>query len=133
VPDERADLMNEFLAGFHERDVERMKAASDPDYEFRARLASVEGRAYRGSTGLEEQLEDFYTAFRWIRGHVLDMTEVGRNGAVFAMRIEGESMDTGVPINETFFHFWRYRGGKLWLGESYRTREEALEAAGLGE
>jgi ketosteroid isomerase-like protein len=40
---------------------------------------------------------------------------------------------SGTPVDMRYFHVWTFRGGAVIRIESVREREEALEAAGMGE
>lgn len=131
MPDEKAKLVHEFADAFNRRDLARMKELCDPEFQFAARLAAVEGRIYRGHGGVAEFLEDFMTAFSEFQVVPEEIIDAGANRVVIFMEASGVSKETHVPVRQPFAHFWRLRGGKFWIGESYATRSEAMEAAGL--
>ena len=49
------------------------------------------------------------------------------------MRYCGRAKLSGIETDETFGVVFTIRDGKIARGREYRTREEALEAAGLSE
>jgi ketosteroid isomerase-like protein len=58
----------------------------------------------------------------------------GREDKVIAVvRISGRAKLSGVETDLTNAELWTLRDGKVAWGRQYWTREQALEAAGLGE
>ena len=45
----------------------------------------------------------------------------------------GVGRASGIPVDLRYFTLWSFRGGKVIRIQSFRNREEALEAAGLSE
>ena len=52
---------------------------------------------------------------------------------VVVVREHGRGKGSGVPVEGENFQLWTFRGGKLIRWEPFRSKAEALEAAGLSE
>ncbi len=55
------------------------------------------------------------------------------DSVLVGVRQRGVGRDSGVPTELRYSTLWSFRGGKVIRIESFRTRAEALEAAGLSE
>ena len=66
------------------------------------------------------------------RDEVEELMGQGEN-VLAAVRIRGRGRRSGIPVdNRVYLHF-KVRDGKIVYCYEYETRDEALEAAGLGE
>ena len=61
---------------------------------------------------------------------VLDeLTEVGRDRILVRFTVHGRARQSGIPLEQRFWHLWVVRDGKLWRGQSFTDEREALESA----
>ena len=67
----------------------------------------------------------------WIR---LDkFIEVDEDRFIAAISFGGRARHTGIPVELHPFHVFNLRDGRILRWQVFRTRQEALEAAGLSE
>ena len=61
-----------------------------------------------------------------------EIIEAG-DGVLVRVIQRGVGRTSGIPVDLRYFTLWSFRGGKVIRIQSFRNREEALEAAGLSE
>ena len=61
----------------------------------------------------------------------VEFVDAGQS-VVVVVREHGRGKGSGVPVEREHFQLWTFRGGKLIRWEPFRSRAEALEAAGVG-
>jgi ketosteroid isomerase-like protein len=105
----------------------------DPDIELIAAYgtADLDG-TYRGHQGLAEMLVGFWTEFDEPRIVIEETIRAGDN-VVVGVRFFGRGKRSGAEIDAPAWHVWSLREGKAVRWLLVRTKEEALEAAGLSE
>jgi ketosteroid isomerase-like protein len=67
-----------------------------------------------------------------VRSHPEQITEHGDRVLVIA-RTSAKGETSGVATDARVAHVWTIRGGKITRLQTFRTRDEALEAVGLRE
>src|SRR5262245_4920513 len=77
-------------------------------------------------------LDGFWGIFEDARAIVEELIDAG-DAVLAVVRFHGKGGQSGATVEMTAFQLWTLRGGKLVSGRGFRTREEALEAAGLSE
>ena len=76
-----------------------------------------------------EETRDAFEDFRVEPEGFIDAGEV----VVVPVRISGRGRASGVEQEARLVHLWALRNGKVIRNEIFRTVEEALETAGMGE
>jgi ketosteroid isomerase-like protein len=108
-------------------------ACYDRDAEFMPLTGTlVESGGYRGHAGIRTYFEEATEAWDRLRPHADDVRTVGNDVVVLggcAVRGKGSAVETDSPMAWVF----TVRAGKITSHRAYRSREEALEAAGLSE
>jgi ketosteroid isomerase-like protein len=127
------DAMGAVLRGISNRDVDLLRAASDPEIEFKSRFTAIEGKTYRGHAGWSEYLADLAVAWAEFSVEIEEFGASGPNALVTVGRVKALARGSGVPIDQRIYAGWQFRDGKALRGGTYPSREEALEAAGLQE
>jgi ketosteroid isomerase-like protein len=79
----------------------------------------------RASADTQETFEDY-------RVEPQEFIDAGE-AVVVLVRVTGRGKASGAHMEMHVAHLWVFRNGKVIRGDVYRTREEALEAAGLRE
>jgi ketosteroid isomerase-like protein len=83
-----------------------------------------------------EQLEEFLRHY-WgtFEDYSLDATELIDAGqsVVVVLHEQARGRGSGAALERDWAHVWTFRKGRIIRMEAFRTREEALEAAGLRE
>jgi ketosteroid isomerase-like protein len=85
-----------------------------------------------GPEGFLRATEEAVEAFEDYRTEAEDFIDAGA-AVVVPVVITGRGRASGANMEMRLAHLWALRNGKVIRGEVYRTREEALEAAGLRE
>ena len=69
------------------------------------------------------------------KDHRMDIEEVLDAGqsVVVIFREQARGKTSGVPVAQLHTQLWTFRAGRIIRWESFRTRAQALEAAGLSE
>ncbi len=62
-----------------------------------------------------------------------DFTDCGPSLVVVEQSISGQGRGSGVKFRATGATIWKVRDGKVVSGKLFQSKQEALEAAGLGE
>jgi uncharacterized protein len=104
----------------------------DPDIEVETRLGMDLDGTYRGHAGLGEMMRAFWGEFEDIRSWIEEAIPAGSH-VVVAARFSGRGKRSGVEIDMPAWHVWSLRDGKVVRWQQVRTKQEALEAAGLSE
>ena len=111
-------------------DLDAFLALVAEDAEFTSMVAEAEGTTFRGHDGARAWWETVRGAIQGARWELLDLQGSGDRG-VARIRITGRL--GGVPVEQTMWQAVRFRAGKArWWG-FFRTEDEAVKAAGLGE
>ena len=85
-----------------------------------------------GPEGFIRASADTQEAFDDYRVEPQEFIDVGE-AVVVLVRVTGRGKASGAHMEMHVAHLWVFRNGKVIRGDVYRTREEALEAAGLRE
>jgi len=99
-----------------------------PDFEFESVLT---GQVYKGVQGAQDLVADLWETLDWVAAteEVIDL-----DGQVVAVqRSVGRGTRSGVPVSQELAIVWTFEEGKIVRGRSFKSRAEALEAAGLRE
>jgi ketosteroid isomerase-like protein len=114
---------------FRRRDLERFLSYMDRDVEFKSLVLEVEG-AYHGHDGVRAWWESVLAVFPDWSPTVEDAEEVG-DRLVVRVRAEGRGTGSGIVSERDIWQVADVRDGRLKSWAFFRTRQEALEAAGL--
>jgi ketosteroid isomerase-like protein len=79
----------------------------------------------RGTRRWLEEWEDF----RFAPEEVVDLGE----RALMRVRLSGRGKASGLELQQTVFHLWRFRDGMPWRCEVFVDEDAAQQAAGLSE
>jgi ketosteroid isomerase-like protein len=88
--------------------------------------------SYHGRQGLQEFLGAFWGEFR---GPQMEVEEAFANGndVVCGVHLSGRGRTSGITVDASAWHVWRLRGKKAVRWQIFRTKPQALHAAGLSE
>ena len=85
---------------------------------------------YRGHDGLREFLESFDAIWKDLRVKV-DRIEDAGDRVVGLVHLSGTATGSGVPVSIEFAHVFHLDGDRAVRTDSYRSWQEALDAAGI--
>jgi ketosteroid isomerase-like protein len=112
-------------------DLDRFLALTTEDVEFTSLIAEAEGTRFRGHDGVRAWWETVVASFEDVRWEVLEINIRSDGRGVINLRIVGTL--GGVPVEQTMWQATTVRQGRIRWWALFRTKREALEAAGLRE
>jgi ketosteroid isomerase-like protein len=129
---ENVEIVRREVAARNSRDWAVLAEIWHPDIELE--LVGGSGR-FRGAEEIRpflETLSGLYAEYRVEADEIIDAGE----GVVTAERVAGRGLkgsDAGAWVEDRFFRLISLKEGRVWRIKEYRTRDEALEAAGSRE
>ena len=87
----------------------------------------------RGRRAMRAFLQDWIDTFEEFRIEPVELIDAGDGVVAGVMRYGGRARLSGIETDETFGVMFTIRDGKIARGHEYKTRDEALKAAGLRE
>jgi ketosteroid isomerase-like protein len=118
---------------FNERSFAENVHLLDPDIVWdMSRVQVPDGAAFTGPPGLLGFLDTWTESFA---SEHIDAEEVVDGGEQVLVMVHhsGRGRISGIEVDQRFAMVWTVRNGRAVRMEMYLTREEALEAMGLGE
>jgi ketosteroid isomerase-like protein len=88
--------------------------------------------AYLGPEGVNKYMREFLEGWDHAVIEGQEFIEAG-DSVLVQVHQQAAGKQSGTPVDMSYFHVWTFRGGAVIRLESVRGREEALDAAGLGE
>ena len=134
MSEQNVELLTRALEAFNERDMETLVKVTSPDFEFAPYLATViETTTYWGHEGLDKYFADAESAWKEIHVRFDDLRDAG-DALVFASgELYGRGRASGLEVRVPLAWVAEVRNGKVTRLQSYETKAEALEAAGLAD
>jgi ketosteroid isomerase-like protein len=114
-------------------DVEAAKELAGQDIELTSVLSSVEGGVYRGHPGVEQWFADVADTWETLDQKPERFIEIDEQRTLALTRVRGKGRGSGVEVNIHVASIWTIRDGKIVGLHTYRSLDEAREAAGLSE
>jgi ketosteroid isomerase-like protein len=105
---------------------------ADPEIEWEAPRIAVERQIYHGIDGVMEFFEAILDAFEQARQVPERFIDCGDRVLVF-IRFQARGRTASLELDEKWAHLVTLRDRKIVRLQSFRDRDEALEAAGLSE
>lgn len=133
---ENVEIVRRGIEALNARSLEDVELLVAPDAEWRPILTAggdLERPVYRGPAGMAQYMTDLDELFEGTEVHIEELDPIGPEHVLFGGRVTARGRTSGVPIDERLWAVWEVRDGKLVGGTAYRTKAEALEAAGLRE
>ena len=133
MSEENVEIVRRAWEASKRHDNDAVFALYDPEVELVAVANStIDGRAYHGIDGVQEFFRDWLSAFVDFTSEVEEWIDVGAQ-VIAIVHTYGRGKRSGVPVEIHEAHLWTLRDGKLWRLQTFPTKAEALEAAGLSE
>ena len=129
---ENVEVIKAGLAAVTRGDIDAVQAAFHPDAEFRSSLSSVDADAYRGPGLAAQWLDNVDEIFEEYRIELEDVIGEG-DRLVAVVRNIGRGKGSGVPLEDRRYVAITFKDGRIWRGQTFAVKEEALEAVGLSE
>jgi ketosteroid isomerase-like protein len=133
MSEENVEVARRFFGFWPNRDFSAVEQFIHPDTVIDMSRNVFNPGIYRGFDGFRDWVAVVDETWDDFRSEPEEFVEVG-DALVTAVRVSGTGRASGVQTEMLIFGVWRFRQGKVarYTG-GYRDRDDALEAAGLGE
>src|SRR6185295_6990615 len=128
---ENVDLTYRAYDAFNRRDLDAHLALMDDDVENVPRAELMEG-TFRGHDGIRSWWENLFGVFPDFAIEVVEVRDLG-DVTLAAVHQSGRGASSGLASDDTVWHVARWRHGKCVWWASFKTPEDALEAASVSE
>jgi ketosteroid isomerase-like protein len=125
------ELLRLAVDAANHRDVATLDAIWSEQAEFHSTFAASEGRVFRGRQGTRDYFATLGEVFDDMRVEIEEITEAGEDRLVVMVRVTGRGKGSGVNVDQRNGQVWTFVRGKVARVDSFMSRAEALEAAGL--
>ena len=134
MSEENVELVRRAVDAVNRRDLATLDSLWSEEGEFHSRLAATEGRVFRGRQGIRDYLAWLGEAFDEFRSEVEEIIDAGEDRVVALLVASVRGRGSGVPLDDQRFAIvFTFQGKRIAGADSYLSRAEALEAAGLEE
>jgi ketosteroid isomerase-like protein len=128
---DNVEVVRELFDAWNRRDYAATQEAVNPEIEIEVALGMDLDGTYRGLDGLREVMR-FWGAFGEFHSDMEECISAGHN-VVVAAHHYGRGRASGAEVEMRNWQVFTLRRGKLVRYGLFRSRDEALEAAGLRE
>jgi ketosteroid isomerase-like protein len=104
----------------------------DADIVFTTPKLTPDGGRYVGLEEVQDWVRRWMRAWNGLTMTAEEFIDAG-DTVVVAVRQRGVGKESGVPLENSYFQVWTFRGRAVIRVEETQDRAEALEAAGLSE
>jgi ketosteroid isomerase-like protein len=131
VSEQDVEITRRTMEAFNAGDLEHATAEMAADIEWQPIGDMTHGELIVGTEGVRRFWQDWHEAFEDFRLIVEDVFEAPV-GAIAVTRVAGRGAASGMELTGgSFFQVFEIREGQIRSLKMFRTRAEALEAAGL--
>jgi ketosteroid isomerase-like protein len=133
MSEENVELVRQICDSLNRRDIDGYVAAIADDFALHSQFAGVEGGGYHGREDVPRYFRDLAEAWHRYSAEPLDLVE-GKGGRVACQLVTSAQAErSGIEVTKRIGAVFNVRGGKIVGIDTYPTRADALEAAGLRE
>ena len=131
---ENVEIIRDAFAAFNRGHLDAFLEYWTDDIDYRAAEGAPDDVGpIKGKEALRAFAQDWPDTFDEFRCEPIELIDAGEDKVIAVMRISGRAKLSGVETDMTYAELSTLRDGKIARGRQYRTRDEALEAAGLSE
>ena len=113
-------------------DIPGALAFLDPEIEIHDVPQMPDARVHRGHAGWQAQIDKFNEAFTDITYELQESIDCGEH-VVSVVHASGTATSSGIPGDTTYAQVETWREGRVVSMRYFMSKEDALEAVGLGE
>jgi ketosteroid isomerase-like protein len=132
VSEENVEIVRRLIKDWSRGEYSAALDSIDPEIEVNVAFQANLDGTYRGHAGLAELMGTFWAEFEDQRIEI-EQTMPAGSDVVVGVRFYGRGKRSGLEIDAPAWHVWSLREGKAVRWRLLRTKQEALEAAGLSE
>ena len=126
---ENVELHQRAFEAFNRRDLDAFLALADLTIELIPLNLELEGGAYRGHAGVRSFWKDYLTVFPDFSVELEEVRDLG-DVTVARVRLRGKVTGTDVPFEQPIWQVAEWRRKECVWWHSFRSEDDALEAAG---
>jgi ketosteroid isomerase-like protein len=131
VSHEHVEIVRRVLAAFNSGGDEKLTdELVEPEATFEPLLLGVEGKPYRGAAGIMRWISEMHETLADVHADFSGIEDRG-DRMLLTGQTTGRGRETGAPFEQRWVIAVRFRRDRLSYVKICRTRDEALEAAGL--
>jgi ketosteroid isomerase-like protein len=131
VSQENVELVRKLFEVYNERSFVENADLIDPDMVWdMSRVELPDASSYTGPLEFRRFVEAWEEGFASERMEAREILDAG-DRVVVVVHHAAQGMISGIEVDQRFAMVWTLRAGRAVRLDLYRTREEALEAAGL--
>lgn len=124
-----AQLATEMTAAYAAGDTETLASMIDPEIEVHGEAGLINAGDFTGLEGFLRWTGAWEEAWDDTRYELVQMSEIGDEHVVAAVRVTAVGKGSGVPIKDVYGYLWEIRGGKATRFHTYLEHETALRRA----
>jgi ketosteroid isomerase-like protein len=133
VPRKNVEVIRLFHDALNRRDVDAMVAVWSDEAEFRPIMSTLDGQVYRGHDGLRAWLQAIFEDWKVFEAYDDEVHDLGDRVLSFG-RWHACGRTSGIVLDvDTAAWLVQMREGKIVWWQTFTSRAEGLEAAGLSE
>lgn len=125
---QNVETVRKFFAAVESNELAEALRLFDPDIEWRP----TEG-SYRGIDGVAQHWGEWMEPWDEHEMEVEELIGAGRDQVLVAIRVSARGEQSGMRIDQRFFHLYTVNEGKIIRMVEYVDRARAMQAAGLRE
>jgi ketosteroid isomerase-like protein len=129
---ENIELHQRAFDAFNRRDLDAFLALADRSIELTPLNLELEGGFYRGHDGVRSFWNDYLTVFPDFSVELDEVRDLG-DVTVARVRLRGHGTGSEVPFEQPIWQVAKWRRKNCVWWHSFRSEDDALEAAGLRE
>ena len=124
-----AQLATEMVAAYQQGDEESLVSVVDPQIEIHGEAGLLNSGTYHGLEGFQHWTAAWEDAWEDSRYEITQMSEVGDDLVVAAVRVTGTGKGSGVPMKAVYGWLWEFRNGKAVRFHTYVEHDTAIRRA----
>jgi ketosteroid isomerase-like protein len=132
---ENVEIVRDAVVAFNRGDLDAwLDEYWTDDIDYRAVEGALDDHGpIHGKGAMRAYLQDWIDMFDDFKTEQVELVDEGEDQVIAVLRNSGRARQSGVEADLTFAVVYALRDGKVARGREYWTKEQALEAAGLGE
>ena len=132
---ENVEIVRAAFAAWNAGDLDAVFAHFHPELVYHPRADEPDPSPHVGRNAYERLINGFVDSFSEVTFEVLELTDAGDRvitSTVLNAVLHGQGGASGASVSDTYVFVHRLRDGLITEAWEYKTKEEALEATGLG-
>ena len=129
MSEENVEIVWAFDDAYARGDFEQIAELLHPAIE----SLSYDGKINRGAQATIEAFRSWLEQWEWYTARIEECMTLNDGRVMVVFRCRGKGKVSGVEVEMQIAEIWTFEGGRVARMWGYKSRAEALEAAGLSE